>query len=399
MKTMAVDGHAAPHEDFTFERGLVFPEMVKLMFRLPDGLDIDNWEVDDYERATQAVMGLNFEPASSLPCGTHSQPCTYNLHGNDKRALTLHIAGSPCQDWSAIGRRKQLQGGTLRAFMGWIVLMHILSPLIIVHENVTQFPLGLLKFLLGSLYNISSSTIAPSHVSGFPVRRDRTYGILTLRSKLALSLPLSDLHNAHMNTHVDRMSGEALYCAGVPEGHQFTLTQQASGWLRVYSDKHPDRTIFDLSQASSLWQASLAVKHSPPPAGTHGLAQCTHTSYLPCVNVVAWPQNPLLFNRKQDSMGLCPTITRGSRRLWCTRFHRWLLPCERILAQSIPITSWAASKMAITRRTFCDPGAGLSDGALGSFAGNAMHAACVGSAVLWALGASVRTTAVAGSTA
>lgn len=57
---------------------------------------------------------------------------------------------------------------------------------------------------------------------------------------------------------------------------------------------------------------------------------------------------------------------------------------ERILAHGIPTTSWAAISSGVQRRTFADPGT-CNEGALGSFAGNSMHAACVGAAVAWAL--------------
>jgi hypothetical protein len=98
---------------------------------------------------------------------------------------------------------------------------------------------------------------------------------------------------------------------------------------------------------------------------------------------VSGRQNPLTFSRKEDADKRCPTLTRGSRRLWSTVHLRWLLPLERLLAHGLPVTRWAAQTCRGAQRAYFFDEATFSDTALGHFAGNSMHAACVGAVILW----------------
>ena len=62
--------------------------------------------------------------------------------------------------------------------------------------------------------------------------------------------------------------------------------------------------------------------------------------------------------------------------------RRWMLAEERLLAQGLPVTKWAAAACGVAMRPLCSE---LGAGALGSIAGNAMHITCVAAAALWLL--------------
>ena len=60
----------------------------------------------------------------------------------------MHVAGSPCTDFSSMGLRKGLNGETMVAFLVWIRLILTHLPIIIIHENVVNFPASFWRICL-----------------------------------------------------------------------------------------------------------------------------------------------------------------------------------------------------------------------------------------------------------
>ena len=59
--------------------------------------------------------------------------------------------GTPCVDWSSNGKRRELQGAALIAFIAWIAQRLLLAEPAILHENVPRFPVELLILLFGEI--------------------------------------------------------------------------------------------------------------------------------------------------------------------------------------------------------------------------------------------------------
>ena len=98
--------------------------------------------------------------------------------------------------------------------------------------------------------------------------------------------------------------------------------------------------------------------------------------------IIDLAQNALVRPRSScKDRALC-TLTCSSTRMYSPTLKRFLMPHEALLAQGFPATLWAARAARCTVR----PVDGVSERATFKLAGNAMHAACVGSVLAWVLG-------------
>jgi hypothetical protein len=93
----------------------------------------------------------------------------------------LHIAGTPCTDWSQAGDQAKTSGITMVHFLAWVALRRLIREPMLVQENVPLFPQALLIELLGDLYEFQFHQTSPVD-HGFPVVRKRQYAIGRLPS-------------------------------------------------------------------------------------------------------------------------------------------------------------------------------------------------------------------------
>ena len=87
--------------------------------------------------------------------------------------VTVDISGSPCQPWSRAGQRRRLNDGRSDLVLLWAALMLKLEPPVVVHENVSGFPLSVLKDLMQEQYVIHHLPVNPCHVGFTCVSRPR----------------------------------------------------------------------------------------------------------------------------------------------------------------------------------------------------------------------------------
>ena len=78
-------------------------------------------------------------------CVCHNKMCTV------ERA-TIHIAGTPCVDWSPMGSNKKGDGCTAVVFMVWVFMRLVVQEPIIVQENSDRLPVTVLERALGHMY-------------------------------------------------------------------------------------------------------------------------------------------------------------------------------------------------------------------------------------------------------
>eukprot|EP00959_Pyramimonas_sp_CCMP1952_P180113 3766667-Pyramimonas_sp.AAC.1 len=94
----------------------------------------------------------------------------------------LHIAGTPCIDFSPKGLRATVKGKTLNIFVAWVALMRCSAPALIIDENSHLFSVDILQDSLGDMYIICATIICPSSL-GWPVRRPRRWALLASKQK------------------------------------------------------------------------------------------------------------------------------------------------------------------------------------------------------------------------
>jgi site-specific DNA-cytosine methylase len=101
----------------------------------------------------------------------------------------LHVAGSPCVDFSSMGAGLGKDGPIASAFMAWIALVLLLNFSVIIHENVNGFPDKLFE-LLSERYVIHQIPVDALSL-GWPVNRNRCYRVMVHKHKVnALLAPL-----------------------------------------------------------------------------------------------------------------------------------------------------------------------------------------------------------------
>jgi hypothetical protein len=94
---------------------------------------------EDFERLCKSGSLVQ----SAMFCHAHNKLC-------DTTRANIHVAGTPCPDWSRAQRdRSGLHGQTALAFYVWVAQRRHVQESAVLHENVQDFPASLLESLLG----------------------------------------------------------------------------------------------------------------------------------------------------------------------------------------------------------------------------------------------------------
>ncbi|CAE7199255.1 unnamed protein product [Symbiodinium natans] len=114
-------------------------------------------------------------------CYKHGQMCEVD------RAADLHVAGTPCTDYSQRGLMMREQGVTWKAFLSWISRRWDYQESLIIQENVINFDASTSEHFLGAIYFVSVALIDPN-MYGMPITRPRQYCILRHKWKTGAAL-------------------------------------------------------------------------------------------------------------------------------------------------------------------------------------------------------------------
>lgn len=94
----------------------------------------------------------------------------------------LHVAGTPCTDYSLKGDQLGQAGKTWILFLCWVAQRLFLQEDVIIQENVPQFPVEVLHRFLGHIYHIETAVISPFDY-GWGVQRHRRWTVCRHRYK------------------------------------------------------------------------------------------------------------------------------------------------------------------------------------------------------------------------
>jgi hypothetical protein len=119
-------------------------------------------------RSASAVKNTSY-------CIRHKCECVHQV-------ADVHWAGTPCPDFSILGKGEGLDGPTMVYYTAWCSLRRLLQEACIVQENVEGQPLRLLEETLGDLYYIDEIILDPA-LLGWPVKRRRVWRLLTHKVK------------------------------------------------------------------------------------------------------------------------------------------------------------------------------------------------------------------------
>ena len=94
----------------------------------------------------------------------------------------------------------------------WARAIRDSAPMLVIVENVPRFPIALLLLLFGDLYSVDW-VILDAKDLGAPARRRRLYDVvMTLRGKLMIKRPLTELVNVIKRIYTVTRAWEGLFC-------------------------------------------------------------------------------------------------------------------------------------------------------------------------------------------
>ena len=245
-----------------------------------------------------------------------------------------HIAGPPCVEFSPMGAGRREGGASMLCLYVWARALREQAPMLVIIENVPRFPIALLTSLFGDMYLLDHVIVDAKDFQS-PARRRRLYVVMTLRGKLCLAQPLSNLAAALRTSLPDKLSWELLFCLeGADDGFSVPVSKRAREYLRVFGDRHG---VYDLDQL---------------PRG-----------------------------RPRYTQANCPLfgLTAHTRNVWSPAANRCLRRGELAAAMGIPCHPALAASYGIAPLSFDH----FSRSAAARLIGNGMSVPCVGSIMIW----------------
>ena len=325
-------------------------QIAATLFNIPDNVDItrreslraavERGDVVTSSRVHVDIRRCRCERPEHQQCVT--SVCNVGVYEPtpDTPCHVIHVAGSPCWDWSANSlRRQQIHGQSMLVLFSWILYIFETEPTVFVHENVPGFWIELLLFFLGSLYTISYTTFSPCQTSNFPVSRDRIYTLGHHRKRATATTPVQ-----HLPTYLAvecKYVAMDLFFGVVNQSAKFQLSPSATKFLAEYRRLHPDLDVFDLNN------------------------------------------NPNKRSKKESRDRMLHAITRGCSRIFSCTHSRWLTPPELSIIQGHPIAAWAARRLHMSEplTTIME----VANVHHNSMVGNSMHGVCIFQMIAWAV--------------
>ena len=281
----------------------------------------------------------------------------------------VHVAGSPCTDFSIRGGRAELQGATTWGLMSFISMRRQIQEAYWIQENVQEFPVSLLSELLSDLYEIQSCIVDAGAI-GWPITRKRQYVVgRHLHKTCSFHMQLVDFV-AKFTRPCICDAGDATppwdaFFVATDEELQSELEWAAS---RPSSQVHKDadgNAIVPRASNSLSFSMCLTRMEQRFREGYEKL--CRNRCY-------SLAQNPDF--SAYSSWSHMHTLLRNTGVMWSDYHSRWLTANEALLAQGFPVYTWLSfsvpmcSFAAVPTTTSFDE---CSRSARIGMAGNSMH--------------------------
>ena len=275
----------------------------------------------------QHILTLCLEPGAvldSAPCKLHG-----GAHCRHARAVN-HRSGSPCTDFTSWGAGRKLSGPTVFPLAIWIALRILLRETWIVIENVAAWPLEIVMSVLSRYYDVSFTLVDNESFAGMCVQRVRKYMVLTLRTLVTLTRPLTDMPSSWGRRRASNFTWQSLRNVGPGELKSELLWSRSRRCDKSSLPPLPDdpalwsRDVF----ASSLLDTeqerlSYFTEHHPEAAS----GMC----YL--------SQDPKFIKAVGGCDGCLQTIVTACHLCWVEEWGRWMTARELLLAQGFPVVN------------------------------------------------------------
>ena len=245
----------------------------------------------------------------------------------------MHVAGSPCTDFSGMPGAKQtgVAGKSGLAMLTWAALMRQVEPSILWHENVPEFPDMVLQWLFGDMFIIMSLVVDLMSL-GFPCRRRRRLSLLMSKKNVPLPSPRWDLNFvAKFYRNLTRITFRHFLLASQEE-----QDEELARMVKPKKNSSHNRTKLARSNATMM-RSDDVRKHRFVQIMTEWEVrnlrsyrrQFPGCAYMISQDAVAAP------NRSDRIFMLCQTM--GQFMVFSDLDHRWLLWREFLVFQGWPL--------------------------------------------------------------
>ena len=181
----------------------------------------------------------------------------------------VHVAGTPCVDFSPRGKCEGALGKTIQHFYCWIAMRRDFQEKFILQENVKGFETKLIADCLEDIYYIHIVILDP-HQCGWPISRCRKFTVLRHKLKTGvMRLPLNLFsrlfHRAHPSYDPCVPLFDMLFNAGRAEilsEFLWSMDRPCSEWTS-YVDTDPSLAEvdpLDVSRENAFWRSLTEVE-------------------------------------------------------------------------------------------------------------------------------------------
>ena len=236
------------------------------------------------------------------------------------------IAGIPCTDWTLWGKGRRLEGPTACVTMITLAFMCLLLPFSIIIENVWTFDEDVVRRYLGRYYNIEA-VVLDNLDFGLAVRRVRKYVVLTLKTAMTLTRPLTDLTPTFGRKRSAMYNWRSILSASKAElWSEIFWSQRRTPGERPSVDTCREPTETDFLDALLDTERDRVKAYLEQ----HDVSEC----------VLSLAQNPE-FAKCASGPEVLHTLVRSVHIQWIPSLGRWMTCREMLLAQSFPTTNAA----------------------------------------------------------
>ena len=324
----------------------------------------------------QVAVLSHVHASARAPCTRHRGMCHVPMADMD-------CTGTPCQDWSPLGRQLGVAGPHMPILLAWCSAIAARAVPIVVHENVPQFPVELLHGLLGHAYYIVPIIVDCSDLGFRLIRRTRRYTLMFHKARAVVVHNPADVYE--------------LMCARIACTCPATRVQDCwlADGLELMEELSP------LCHRRGLPMSSvLHVSHDNTHAHVRGMRLLLTHGELMRLNAYEhrWLQayghhactNPdAVFNLGDNPMsghctwsgtsGSLPGLRTGAQKYWVPYLGRWLTCKELLACMGLPVYPSLAITAGVPM-VYVKPGRQARH-----MLGNMMHAASIGAMQMLAL--------------
>ncbi len=234
----------------------------------------------------------------------------------------LHIAGTPCTDFSSLGAMLAKNGPTISFFLVWTQMRYELMEELILLENVPNFPLELLRQLFSFAYDIHSIVLCATQF-GKSMRRRRRYTLLVRRAVVELTRPLSATVELFGRERAPSHTWHDFLCANTGE-----LCSELR-WAYSREDTAPMPPLDGLTEfPRELWENALIP-------GERARLETFLTEFGGARLLCSIATDPD-YTAMASGLEVMQCIIKHCHILWTEVFGRWLTARETALAMGIP---------------------------------------------------------------